>query len=167
MKKYAIVLAAGKGTRMKTELPKCAYPLLKKPMIAYIVEHLKNAEIFDELIVVVGHKKEIIQDILNTSVSYAIQEEQLGTGHAVKMAKNYLKDKDGFTFILPGDMPLIDDSIIREAINAHENNKRDLTLISAIVDDPTGYGRIIKNKENKLDSIFEENEASEEQKLIK
>lgn len=167
MKKYAIVLAAGKGTRMKTELPKCAYPLLKKPMIAYIVEHLKNAEIFDELIVVVGHKKEIIQDILNTSVSYAIQEEQLGTGHAVKMAKNYLKDKDGFTFILPGDMPLIDDSIIREAINAHENNKRDLTLISAIVDDPTGYGRIIKNKENKLDSIVEENEASEEQKLIK
>ncbi|HPJ23928.1 MAG TPA: NTP transferase domain-containing protein, partial [Bacillota bacterium] len=103
MRKYAIILAAGKGTRMKTELPKCAYPLLKKPMIAYIVENLKNTNLLDELIVVVGHKKEVIQEILNDTVTYAFQEQQLGTGHAVLMAKDIVKDNDGYTVILPGD----------------------------------------------------------------
>ena len=96
MRSYAIVLAAGKGNRMKTCLPKCAYPLLKKPMIAYIVENLKNTELVDETIVVVGHKKEVIQEILNSTVSYAVQSEQLGTGHAVKMAKELITDLDGF-----------------------------------------------------------------------
>ena len=97
MRKYAIILAAGKGTRMKTELPKCAYPLLKKPMIAYIVENLKNTNLLDELIVVVGHKKDVMIDILNDSVSYAHQDEQLGTGHAVLMAKPLISDWDGYT----------------------------------------------------------------------
>ena len=167
MRKYAIVLAAGKGTRMKTELPKCAYPLLRKPMIAYIVENLKNTGLLDELIVVVGHKKEVIQEILNDTVSYAVQEEQLGTGHAVKMAKEFLTDKNGYTIILPGDMPLIDESVIQEAIQAHTDSENDLTLVSTIVDDPFGYGRIIRNGNDLLDSIVEENDATEKQKAIK
>ncbi|XMB72398.1 bifunctional UDP-N-acetylglucosamine diphosphorylase/glucosamine-1-phosphate N-acetyltransferase GlmU [Mycoplasmatota bacterium WC30] len=167
MRKYAVILAAGKGTRMKTELPKCAYPLLKKPMIAYIVENIKNTNLIDELVVVVGHKKEIIKDILNNSVSYACQEEQLGTGHAVMMTKSLITDMDGYTMILPGDMPLIDESVIANAINAHTNYRNDLTIVSTVVDDPFGYGRIIRNESNFLDSIVEENDATDTQKEIK
>lgn len=167
MTKYAIILAAGKGTRMKTELPKCAYPLLKKPMIAYIVENLKNTQLFDDLIVVVGHKKEVIMDILNSNVSYAYQEEQLGTGHAVLMAKELITDKEGYTIILPGDMPLIDESVIQKAIAAHTKNENGLTIVSTIVDDPFGYGRIIRNDDDLISEIVEEKEATETQKLIK
>lgn len=167
MKKYAIILAAGKGTRMKTELPKCAYPLLKKPMIAYIVEHLYKSTMIDELITVVGHKKEVIQEILNSKVKYANQEEQLGTGHAVLMTEEYIKDPDGYTIILPGDMPLIDDIVIKNAINEHLEFRHDLTVVSTVLDDPHGYGRILRNEAKYLNAIVEENDATPEEKKIK
>jgi bifunctional UDP-N-acetylglucosamine pyrophosphorylase/glucosamine-1-phosphate N-acetyltransferase len=166
MTKYAIILAAGKGTRMKTDLPKCAYPLLKKPMIAYIVEHLYKSTMIDQLITVVGHKKEVIQEILNSKVKYAVQEEQLGTGHAVLMAQDLLVDNDGFTIILPGDMPLIDSEVIKEAISEHVEFRHDLTVVSTVIDDPFGYGRIIRDEGNYLNAIIEENDASIEEKLI-
>ena len=89
MKNYAIVLAAGKGTRMKTELPKCAFPILKKPMINYIIENIERS-VVDEIVCVVGYKKEIIKELLDGNVKYANQDEQLGTGHAVLMAKDLL-----------------------------------------------------------------------------
>jgi len=166
MKKYAIILAAGKGTRMKTDLPKCAYPLLKKPMIAYIVEHLYKSTMIDELITVVGHKKEVIQEILNSKVKYAVQEEQLGTGHAVICAQDLITDSEGYTIILPGDMPLIDDSVIKAAIQEHLEFRHDLTVVSTIVDEPYGYGRIIRDEAGYLTAIIEENDASKEVKLI-
>lgn len=166
MKKYAIVLAAGKGTRMKTELPKCAYPLLKKPMIAYIIENLKNTHLIDELVVVVGHKKEVIKEILNDTVLYAVQEEQLGTGHAVMMAKEHIKVMNGNTIILPGDMPLIDGEVLKTAIEKHYQEKSDLTIVTTIVEDPYGYGRIIRNGENLLEDIVEENDATDSQRQI-
>ena len=166
MKKYAIILAAGKGTRMKTDLPKCAYPLLKKPMIAYIVEHLYKSTMIDELITVVGHKKEVIQEILNSTVKYAVQEEQLGTGHAVICAQDLITDNEGYTIILPGDMPLIDDSVIKAAIQEHIEFRHDLTVVSTVVDEPFGYGRIIRDEGGYLNAIIEENDASKEVKLI-
>lgn len=166
MRSYAIVLAAGKGTRMKTCLPKCAYPLLRKPMIAYIVENLKNTNLVDETIVVVGHKKEVIQSILNHTVSYAVQSEQLGTGHAVKMAKDLVTDLDGNTIILPGDMPLIDETVLKEAIDTHYESKNDLTIVTTFVDDPSGYGRIIRNGDDIIDKIIEENDATTTEKMI-
>ncbi len=166
MKTYAIVLAGGKGTRMKTDLPKCAYPLLKKPMIAYIVENLKLTNLVDEIIVVVGHKKEVIQEILNSSVTYAHQKEQLGTGHAVLVAKDLITDPEGNTIILPGDMPLIDNDILTEVIKAHKVYRHDLTVVTTNVDEPKGYGRIIRNESNYLDAIVEENDATEVQKEI-
>lgn len=167
MKKYAIILAAGKGTRMKTDLPKCAYPLLKKPMIAYIVEHLYKSTMIDELITVVGHKKEVIQEILNSTVKYAVQKEQLGTGHAVLSAEKLIKDGEGYTIILPGDMPLIDDAVIKAAINEHLEFRHDLTVVSTIVDDPFGYGRIIRDEAGYLNAIIEENDATKPEKAIK
>lgn len=167
MKKYAIILAAGKGTRMKTDLPKCAYPLLKKPMIAYIVENLYKTTLIDELITVVGHKKEIIKEILENRVSYAVQEEQLGTGHAVLSAQDYIIDHDGYTIILPGDMPLIDAKVIKEAITEHLEFRHDLTVVSTILDEPFGYGRIIRDEAGYLNAIVEENDANKQEKLIK
>ncbi len=165
MKKYAIILAAGKGTRMKTDLPKCAYPLLKKPMIVYIIENLTKSHTVDEMITVVGHKKEVLQNILNSRVSYANQDQQLGTGHAVLMAKD-LVTEEGCSIILPGDMPLIDDTVIKEAMNFHESTRNDLTVVSTFVDEPDGYGRIIM-KNDQLEAIIEEKDASEQEKEIK
>ena len=167
MRRYAIILAAGKGTRMKTDLPKCAYPLLKKPMIAYIVEHLYKSTVIDELITVVGHKKEVLQEILNSTVKYAVQEEQLGTGHAVLSAKDLITDMEGYTIILPGDMPLIDASVIKEAIEEHNEFRHDLTVVSTILEEPFGYGRIIRDEAGYLNSIIEENDASKQEKKIK
>jgi len=166
MKRYAIVLAAGKGTRMKTEMPKCAYPLLKKPMIAYIVENLKMSSMIDEIIVVVGHKKEVLKEILNNSVLYANQDQQLGTGHAVMVTESLVDDLDGDVMILPGDMPLVDKCLIEKAFNEHTARRFDLTVVTTKVEDPHGYGRILRDEQGYLDEIIEEREASSSQKLI-
>ncbi len=166
MKKYAIILAAGKGTRMKTELPKCAYPLIRKPMIAYIVENVRNTRMFDEIIVVVGHKREIIQDILGDSVRYAVQAEQLGTGHAVMAAEALVTDREGDVMILPGDMPLIDSTVCERALLEHHERRHDLTIVTTRVDEPFGYGRIIRNESGYLESIIEEHEATQAQRAI-
>jgi len=166
MKKYAIILAAGKGTRMRTELPKCAYPILKKPMIEYIIENIERSMI-DEIIVVVGHKREVIQDILGDRVKYAVQEEQLGTGHAVLAAKELLAGKEGITFILPGDMPLMEYPLMDKIIRAHGEMGNDLTVVSMHMDYPKAYGRIVRDEYGEVTSIVEENDCSESQKLIK
>jgi len=166
MKRYAVILAAGKGTRMKTELPKCAYPLIRKPMIAYIVENVRNTRMFDEIVVVVGHKREIIQDILGDTVRYAIQAEQLGTGHAVMVAEPLIDDRDGDVMILPGDMPLIDSAVCERALQEHHERRHDLTIVTTRIDDPFGYGRIIRNESGYLESIIEEHEATQAQRAI-
>lgn len=161
----AIILAAGKGTRMKSELPKCAYPLCGKPMIEYIIDSCKKANVND-ICVVVGHKKEILQEILQDTVTYAYQEEQLGTGHAIKCAKDFYQSKNGITLIFPGDMPLVSSDIIEDLINTHMTNNNDLTVVTTIVDNPFSYGRIYKEN-NQIIRIIEEKEATEEEKKIK
>ncbi len=166
MKRNALVLAAGKGTRMKTDLPKCAFPILKKPMIQYIVESIEKS-VLDDAVVVVGHKKEIIQDILKDRVQYAVQEEQLGTGHAALMAQDLLKGQDATTLILLGDMPLIDEQAIDEVIDAHEQGAYDLTVVTTTVDDPSGYGRIIRDDYGKIEAIVEEVNCTPVQREIK
>jgi bifunctional UDP-N-acetylglucosamine pyrophosphorylase/glucosamine-1-phosphate N-acetyltransferase len=166
VKKYALILAAGKGTRMKTELPKCAYPLIRKPMIAYIVENIRSSNAVDEIIVVVGHKREVIQEILGETVKYAVQAEQLGTGHAVMVAETLLNDPEGATMILPGDMPLVDDIVIERVFHEHLERRHDMTVVTTIIDDPSGYGRIIRNESGYLDSIIEHHEATIGQRAI-
>lgn len=161
----AIILAAGKGTRMKSELPKCVYPFFGKPMLLYIINSCKKAGI-DDICVVVGHKKEMIQDILKDSVYYAIQEEQLGTGNAVKCAKRFYENQAGVTLIFPGDMPLVDSKTIEELISQHIESGNDLTVVTTIVSNPTGYGRIVR-KSGQVKKIVEEKDATETQKTIR
>ena len=164
-KTFAIILAAGKGTRMHTDLPKCACPFCGKAMVEYIVDECRKSEIAD-VIVVVGYKKEGIIDVLKDRVKYANQEEQLGTGHAVLCCEELLKDQSGLCLIFPGDMPLIDEKIIRGLIETHKKEKNDLTVVTTIMDDPTGYGRIYREN-GYIKKIVEHKDATEEQKQIR
>lgn len=162
---YAIILAAGKGTRMRTEMPQCAYPLIRKPMVAYVVENV--LDYFDEVIAVVGYKRNVIMDILGENVRYAIQEEQLGTGHAVLAAEDLVKDLEGDSLILSGNMPLLDAEIISRAFQDHINRRHDLTVLTTMIENPQGYGRIIRNESGfYLEEIVEEEEATTLQKGI-
>lgn len=165
MKLNAIILAAGKGTRMKSDLPKCAYPFCGKPMVNYIIESCKEAGV-ENIVCVVGYKKEEMIKILPEDVKYAVQEEQLGTGHATKCAYELLKDEEGLTLIFPGDMPLISAETIKALVETHQNNKNALTIVTTILEDPKAYGRIYR--ENGLvKKIVEFKDCNEEQKLIK
>ncbi len=166
MKKFAIVLAAGKGTRMKTALPKCAFPILKKPMIEYIVENIEKS-VVDEIVTVVGHQKEVLIDILKDRVEYAVQDKQLGTGHAVMVTKDFLGKRRGTTIIMLGDMPLIDSKVIDKVISYHEDRGNDLTVVTTEFDNPKGYGRIVRNEYGNIESIVEHRDCTVEQKRIK
>lgn len=161
----AIILAAGKGTRMKTDLPKCAIPFFGKPMIRYIVDACHQAKIND-ICVVVGDKQEVIKDLLKDEVSYAFQARPLGTASAVMAAKDFFQNKKGITIILPGDMPLIKPNIILDLIKKHQEAKNDLTILSTILDNPTSFGRVIRNHQHVL-KIVEEKDASLTEKQIK
>ena len=162
---YAIVLAAGLGTRMKTNVPKCSVSILKKPMVNYIVSELKKSSV-DEIITIVGHKKEIIMDLLKDSVKYAHQKELMGTANAVMSAMDYIKE-DGVTIILPGDTPLVDKEIIEGMLNKHFTKKNAITIGTLVVDEPFGLGRIIRDSGRKILRIAEEFQATEEEKLVK
>jgi bifunctional UDP-N-acetylglucosamine pyrophosphorylase/glucosamine-1-phosphate N-acetyltransferase len=165
MKNYAIVLAAGKGTRMKTELPKCAFPILKKPMIKYIYENIEKS-IIDETTIVVGYQKEILMDIIGDSVNYAIQSVQKGTGHAVMVTRDIMEKRRGTTIIMLGDMPLVDYKVINKVINYHRDKDNDLTILTTKFTQPKGYGRIIRNEHGNIESIVEHNDCTFEQKRI-
>lgn len=165
--KNVIILAAGKGTRMKSELPKCACPILGKPMITYLVDSCIEAGI-DNIIVVVGYKREIIKEVLKDypNISYAYQEEQLGTGHACMVIKELLSNIDGSTVIVPGDMPLVGKDNLVNLLKYHEENNLSMTILSSIFENPFSYGRIVRTNNN-VTAIVEEKECNDDQKLIK
>ena len=142
MKIYAIVLAAGKGTRMKSQRPKVVHDVLYKPMINHVVDELKLMGV-DETIVVVGHEAQQVEAILD-NVEFVYQKEQLGTGHAVLQAKDILKDKEGITLVLNGDAPLIRKETLQGLVEFHMNNHNQATVMSADCDVSSHYGRIIK-----------------------
>ena len=163
----AIILSAGKGSRMKSELPKGAFRVLYRPMVVYSVVALREAG-FDKINVVVGHKKEIIEDILQGfNCVFSEQKVLNGTAKAVESAKENLENEDGNTVILPVDMPLITKNLLQELSLFHEQSGNDLTVLSSIVDNPYSYGRIVRDKYGNFTAIKEELEASEEEKKIK
>lgn len=166
MKHYAIVLAAGKGTRMKTDLPKCAFPILKKPMIKYIHENIEKS-VIDETTVVVGYQREVLMNVLGDSVNYVVQDQQKGTGHAIMATKEAMGAKRGTTIIMLGDMPLVDYSVIDKVFNYHLDKNNDLTVLTTTFNQPKGYGRIIRNEYGNIEAIVEHRDCTFDQKKIK
>jgi|TARA_B100001741_G_C16506054_1_gene577166 UDP-N-acetylglucosamine diphosphorylase/glucosamine-1-phosphate N-acetyltransferase len=163
-----VILAAGKGTRMNSDLPKVLHKLQSKPLIDYVIDEseLLNPK---EIILVVGFKKESVIKHTKSRINlkYATQIEQLGTGHAVLQTNELLKNRKGHILILYGDVPNIKASTLQPIVNDHISNNRDLTLITAEIDDPTGYGRIIRDKKGNLLKIVEEKDCSDDEKKIK
>ncbi len=161
----ALILAAGKGSRMKTDIPKCGYPILNKPMILYQIEALERANV-DKIIVVVGYKAEYFQKLLGARVIFVTQDEMLGTAHAALQAKSLLENEIGKTIIMPGDMPLIHAPLIDKLFRGHEEMGNDLTVVSMIQENPRGYGRIIYDEYGNVSSIIEDKDCNDVQKGI-
>ena len=163
-----VILAAGKGTRMNSDLPKVLHQLHGKSLIDYV---LNESEALNptEIILVVGFKKNKVISHTNNrnNLKYATQTEQLGTGHAVLQTEELLKNKKGHILILYGDVPNIKASTLKPIIHDHITNNRGLTLITAEINDPTGYGRIIRDENGSLLKIVEEKDCNDEEKKIK
>lgn len=164
MNKYAIILAAGKGTRMQSIDPnhsKVSYPILGKPIINYVLDALKPLG-FKKEVVVVGFGGEITKSLVEKECDVVWQKEILGTGHAVQQAEPLLKDLEGETLIIYGDTPLVSPQTISSILHIHEKENNALTVVSAILPDATGYGRMIREeKSNHLLAIREETDCSE------
>ena len=166
----SVILAAGKGTRMKSETPKVLHTIFDKTLVGYVIEAVNNTGLADENFIIVGHQAERVDEYIKENYSNAktvLQEPQLGTGHAVSMVLPYLNNFDGEIVILCGDTPLITSETLKEFVENHRKNKSDLTVMSAIFDNPTNYGRIIRNANNNVEAIVEEKDANSEQKEIK
>ena len=169
MNKCAVILAGGEGKRMKSDIPKPMNKVLSKPMLQWVIDAVRDAGV-EDICVVTGYKKEITEDYLASlpyPVATAYQSERLGTGHAVMMARPFLEEKGGDVVILCGDAPFMDSGTIRGALKQHDEGDYSATVISAMLDDPTGYGRIVRNPDGTLCSIVEHKEADEETLRIK
>lgn len=167
MKKVkAVILAAGKGTRMKSELPKVIHEALGKPMVKYSIEAAIEAGAEpSDVCLVVGHKAELVRNIVGDSVTYVLQEEQLGTGHAVKCASDFI-GKEGLTMVLCGDTPLITGKTLKRLVETHIAEGNAITVLTARVDNPMGYGRIIKDNWGKFVKIVEQKDATMEEQRV-
>lgn len=161
--KSAIVLAAGKGTRMKSSLSKVMHPVCNKPMIGHIVDALEASGV-SRIVVVVGHGAERVKEYLKDRVEYALQEPQLGTGHAVMMA-DMLKDEMGDTIVLCGDGPCIQKETIQKVFAANENYSA--TVVTSVLEDGARYGRIVRNENGLVEKIVEAKDCNEEQLAIR
>lgn len=175
MKTYAIILAAGKGTRMKSDLPKVLHSVGGKPMVQHLVDILHKINV-DEIVVVVGHKSELLKESIKGNVHFVEQIEQKGTAHAVLQAAPLLKEKIGNTLILTGDTPLIEQQTLEQLIIQHRYSDSKGTVLTTLQEEPKGYGRIIRDinaptdLENQVNnyvlSIVEEKDTTLSQKRI-
>jgi len=162
----AVILAAGEGKRMKSQKSKVLHKVAGKPIVEWVYNAIKEAGI-DECIMVVGHKAEQVREYMQDKVKYVFQEEQLGTGHAVMQAEKYLAGREGYVFVLCGDAPLITSKTISETLKFHRDNNCSATVITAEKDDPSGYGRIVRDEDGNVLRIVEHKDADDRVRNIK
>lgn len=164
MKKCALILAGGEGKRMNSEKPKPMAEVLKTPMLGWVIGAVSDI-CEKNICVITGYHKEYIEEYLKTfdfPIDTVEQKERLGTGHAVMMARDFLSKNKGDVVILCGDAPFMDKKTIEDAYREHKETNASATVISAVLDDPTGYGRIVRKDDNSLDRIVEHKEADEQ-----
>lgn len=166
MKSGAIVLAAGKGTRMKSALAKVLHPVFHKPMVGHVIETLRSMEL-EQTIAVVGHQRQAVAGYLASyQVDFVEQKEQLGTGHAVLVCQNHVAAGLDTILILCGDTPLLSAQTLQGLLDQHEEQQASLSLLTTRVENPTNYGRIVSDQQGGVARIVEEKDASAEIRAI-
>jgi bifunctional UDP-N-acetylglucosamine pyrophosphorylase / glucosamine-1-phosphate N-acetyltransferase len=167
-KSMAVVMAAGKGTRMKSDLPKVLVPVRQRPMIAYVLDALDRAGI-ERTVVVVGYRADDVKEALagRPRIDFALQSEQLGTGHAVMMCREQLAGHDGPVLIVAGDSPMLQVDSIEALLRDFEQRPAACILGTGYKDNPAGLGRIVRDSHGRFERIVEEKDASPEQKKIR
>jgi len=165
--KVAVVLAAGKGTRMDSDLPKVLVPVRGRPMLDYVLDALGRGGI-DRSVVVVGYRADLVREALRgrPSVAFALQSEQLGTGHAVMVCRELLEGHAGPVLVVTGDSPMMQADSIRALLEEYDREPAACILGTAHKEDPTGLGRILRNAEGEFIGIVEEKDATEQQRRI-
>ena len=166
MTNYAVILAAGKGTRMKSDLPKVLHKVAGISMLEHVFRSV-NAINPEKSVTVVGHKAELVEQVLAGQTDFVRQTEQLGTGHAVMMAEPVLENLTGQTLVIAGDTPLITGESLKNLIDFHINHKNVATILTAEADNPFGYGRIVRNQHGEVLKIVEQKDASDFEQQIK
>lgn len=162
----ALILAAGKGTRMKSDLAKVLHVLEGKPLLHYSITAAQSAGA-GKIVVIVGHQSDVVKkEFADSGAVFVEQNPQLGTGHAVLQAKDVLKDYSGLTVILCGDVPLLTPATISRLIENHRASGASVTVLTTYPADPRGYGRIVKDTNDNILKIVEERDASDEEKKI-
>jgi bifunctional UDP-N-acetylglucosamine pyrophosphorylase/glucosamine-1-phosphate N-acetyltransferase len=164
----AIILAAGKGERMNSDLPKVMHEVAGRPMVHWVVEAARQVGA-ERIVVVVGYGGDLVRESLgdNPDLEFVEQAEQLGTGHAVDMARSLFADtNDSPVFVLCGDGPLIRTETMQALLDAHLEERASATLATAVIPDPTGYGRIIRTADGAFERIVEHKDASEDELMI-
>ncbi|MCQ2358619.1 MAG: bifunctional UDP-N-acetylglucosamine diphosphorylase/glucosamine-1-phosphate N-acetyltransferase GlmU [Phascolarctobacterium sp.] len=162
----AVILAAGKGTRMRSKLPKVLHKVGGKAMLQHVID-ASTAAGADDKVVIIGHGAELVEEMVAGQAKTALQAEQLGTGHAVLQTKEALSGFTGTAMILCGDTPLLDGEELKKFYEAHKASSASATVMTAIMDNPTGYGRIIRDNNGDVCGIVEQKDATEEQKAVK
>lgn len=162
---YAVILAAGQGTRMKSKLYKVLHPVCGKPMVEHVVNHVQSVGV-NRIVTIVGHGAEKVREQLGEQSEYALQAEQLGTAHAVEQAKSILENLEGTTLVICGDTPLIRPETMQALLEHHNTNQAKATILTAIAEDPTGYGRVLRGEDGQVNQIVEQKDATIEQQKV-
>lgn len=163
--KNAIILAAGKGTRMKSKLYKVLHQVAGKAMVDHVLTQLE-ANHMDNIVTVVGFGAENVEQALGERTKYAVQKQQLGTGHAVMQAADLLSDLDGQTLVISGDTPLFKAATLQKLVDYHTAKKASATVLTSIAPDPTGYGRLVRNDIGIVEKVVEQKDATPEEQAI-
>ena len=164
-KRFAVVLAADQGTRMKSKLYKVLHEVCGKTMVEHVIDQVEQAGV-DKIVTIVGHGAEAVQTTVGNRSEFVLQSEQLGTGHAVLQAKETLGGKSGTTLVICGDTPLLTAQTLENLVKHHESQQAKATILTAHADDPLGYGRIIRNQAQHVEKIVEQKDATESEARV-
>jgi len=162
-----VIMAAGKGTRMNSDIPKVLHELSGKTLIGHVIDTARRLNP-KKIIVIIGHEAQMVEDSINSSdILFSYQLEQKGTGHAIMQTEEYLKDFVGQSLVLSGDVPMVKKSTLASLIEKQIDNNFEASMLTAEIMNPTGYGRVVRDENNNLKEVQEHKDCNQEELLIK